>query len=85
MDKFLQKVSHQDYMPTGARKHPKKSQEFRGGESGENYYFYIAAGKILTLRQINFFGSAGSIRCAKLSKTSHYVRRIRFSKLYLNQ
>ena len=55
MEKILQKVSHQDSIPTGARKHQKKSQEFRGGESGQkSLSVYIAAGK-------NFKpGSAGS-------------------------
>ena len=67
MGKFLQKVSHQDSILT-----KKKSQEFRGEESGENHCFlYRGRQNVkITMNQL-FFGSVGSIGCGNDRK--HHI------------
>ena len=74
MDKFLQKVSHQDYMPTGARKQPKKSQKFRGGESGENYYLLYRSRQNFNITTNQFFRFCGlNMVCKMIGSREHYI------------
>ena len=66
VDKFLQKVFYQDSIQTGARKHQKKSQEFGGGEIGENQYFVYRGRQHfkITINKL-FFDFVGTIGGAK--------------------